>query len=48
MTIGGGDFTFVGNEWHFNWDTTGQSKGVYKLTATLQDGSKQTVWIRLK
>jgi hypothetical protein len=46
--IGGGDFTLVGNEWHFNWDTTGQVKGNYKLTATLQDGSKQTVWIKLK
>lgn len=48
MTIGGGNFAFVGNEWHFNWDTTGQVKGNYKLTATLQDGSKQSVWIRLK
>jgi hypothetical protein len=48
ITIGGGDFVLVGAEWHFNWDTSGQAKGVYKLTATLQDGSKQVVWIRLK
>jgi HYR domain len=47
-SIGGGDFTLVGNEWHFNWDTTGQVKATYKLTATLQDGTKQTVWIKLK
>jgi hypothetical protein len=48
VSVGGGNFTLVGNEWHFNWDTTGQAKGNYKLTATLQDGSKQSVWIRLK
>lgn len=48
MTIGGGDFVPVGNEWHFNWDTSGQVKGTYRLTATLQDGSKQSVWIKLK
>jgi hypothetical protein len=48
IDIGGGDFTLVGSEWHFNWDTTGQSKGSYRLTATLQDGSKQAVWIKLK
>jgi hypothetical protein len=47
-TIGGGNFTLVGNEWHFNWDTSGQAKGNYKLTATLQDGTKRFVWIKLK
>ncbi|MCI0534602.1 MAG: PxKF domain-containing protein [Verrucomicrobiales bacterium] len=45
---GGGDFQLVGNEWHFNWDTPGRSKGVYELIATLQDGSKKTVFIALK
>ncbi len=47
-SVGGGDFTLVADEWHFNWDTSGQLKGNYKLTATLQDGSQQFVWIRLK
>jgi hypothetical protein len=47
-TIGGGNFALVGSVWHFNWDTSSLTKGVYKLTATLQDGTKQTVWIRLK
>jgi hypothetical protein len=46
--IGGGDFVLVAHEWHFNWDTTGQQKGNYKLTATLQDGTKQSVWIKVK
>lgn len=45
---GGGNFTLVGNEWHFNWDTSNLTKATYKLTATLQDGSKQFVWIKLK
>ncbi len=44
------DFTLVGNEWHFNWDTGsgGVTRGTYKLTATLQDGSTRFVWIKLK
>jgi hypothetical protein len=46
--IGGGAFTLVGSEWHFNWDTSGQLKGNYRLTATLQNGTKQSVWIKLK
>ena len=46
--VGGGSFTLVGNEWHFNWDTSGLAKATYKLTATVQNGSKRTVWIRLK
>lgn len=45
---GGGNFQLVGNEWHFNWDTSGRSKGVYELIATLQDGTTRTVFIRLK
>jgi hypothetical protein len=46
--IGGGNFKLVGNEWHFNWDTSGLARASYKLTATLQDGSQKVVWIRLK
>jgi hypothetical protein len=48
--VGGGNFTLVGNEWHFNWATGsgGTTKGTYKLTATLQDGTKRFVWIKLK
>jgi hypothetical protein len=44
------DFTLVGNEWHFNWNTAsgGVTKGTYLLTATLQDGSTRSVWIKLK
>jgi len=45
---GGGNFNLVGNEWHFNWDTSGRSKGVYELVATLQDGSARTVFVKLK
>lgn len=47
-TIGGGSFQSVSDIWHFNWDTTGLSKGTYQLTATLQDGSSQTAYVRLK
>jgi hypothetical protein len=49
--IGGGVFTLVGNEWHFNWATgsgTSVTAGNYKLTATLQDGTQRFVWIKLK
>jgi len=47
---GGGNFKLVGNEWHFNWDTTGAGikRGSYQLTATLQDGSKKSVYLELK
>jgi len=47
-TVGGGNFQEVQNVWHFNWDTGGLSKGVYKLIATLQDGSQQIVFVSLK
>jgi hypothetical protein len=46
--IGAGDFAIVANEWHFNWDTSGRSKGVYELIVTLQDGSTRNVFVRLK
>jgi hypothetical protein len=45
---GSGDFKLVGNDWHFNWDTSRRSAGVYKLIVTLQDGSQEFVFIRLK
>jgi len=36
------------NVWHFNWDTTGWSKGVYKVTVILPDGTTQIVFVTLK
>jgi hypothetical protein len=45
---GGGVFTLVGNEWHFNWNTDGLKRGVYKLTAILQDESERFVYVRIK
>jgi hypothetical protein len=45
---GGGNFTLVGSEWHFNFNTAVQTKGVYKLTVTLQDGSTRFFWMRVK
>ena len=47
-SVSGGDFQLVSGEWHFNWDTSSQVRGTYKLTAILQDGSRQSVWIKLK
>jgi hypothetical protein len=36
-------------EWHFNLSTkTGFSKGIWKLVATLSDGSTHEVWIEIK
>jgi hypothetical protein len=46
--VGGGNFNKVVNEWHFQWLTSGISKGDYELIATLQDGSRKSVFIRLK
>jgi hypothetical protein len=49
---GGGNFRRVSSQgeddWHFDWDTSRLSPGVYQLIATLQDGSTQTVFIKLK
>ena len=36
------------NDWHYNWDTTGWAKGVYKVIVVLPDGSSQHVFIRLR
>jgi len=36
-------------EWHFNLSTkSGFSKGIWKLVATLSDGSQHEVWIEIK
>jgi hypothetical protein len=36
------------NNWHFNWDTTGWAKGVYKVIVILPDGSSDYVFVNLK
>jgi hypothetical protein len=36
------------NNWHFNWDTTGWAKGIYKVVVILPDGTSQYVFVRLK
>jgi hypothetical protein len=46
--IASGNFQVVANEWHFNWNTAGLAKGVYRLVATLQDGAQKTVYVRLR
>ena len=35
-------------EWHFNLSTTGLSKGIWQIKATLSDGSMHTAFIELK
>jgi hypothetical protein len=36
------------NDWHFNWDTSGYAKGVYKVTVVLPDNSKPFVFVKVK
>ncbi len=36
------------NDWHYNWDTSRWSKGVYKVIVILPDGTTQYVFVRLK
>ncbi|HTL17138.1 MAG TPA: PxKF domain-containing protein [Patescibacteria group bacterium] len=36
------------NDWHFNWDTTGWAKGIYKVIVILPDGTSQFVFVKLK
>jgi hypothetical protein len=36
------------NNWHYNWDTTGWAKGVYKVIVILPDGSNQYVFVKIK
>jgi len=44
---GTGSFTRSGNDWVFNWNTSGLARATYKLTTTLQDGTKKIVWVKL-
>ena len=46
----GNQFRFADGNWQFNLDTksTGITKGVWQLTATLSDGSQHTGWIQIK
>jgi uncharacterized ubiquitin-like protein YukD len=47
----GNQFRLTGTDWHFNLDTKktqGLSAGTWLAEATLQDGSKKTVWIAIK
>ena len=46
----GNQFVLTGSQWHFNLDTkaTGLTKGIWRLLATLSDGSTHYVWIQVK
>ena len=46
----GNQFRLADGNWQFNLDTksTGITKGVWQLTATLSDGSQHSVWIQIK
>jgi hypothetical protein len=46
----GNQFRLTSTDWHFNLSTKGSefSAGTWLLIATLQDGSKHTVWITIK
>jgi hypothetical protein len=49
-TTTGNQFRLTGTDWHFNLSTKGNgiTAGTWLLIATLQDGSKHTVWIAIK
>jgi hypothetical protein len=36
------------NDWHYNWDTSGWAKGIYKVIIILPDGTTPYVFIKLK
>jgi hypothetical protein len=36
------------NDWHFNWDTTGWAKGVYRVHVILPDSTSQNVFVKIK
>jgi len=36
------------NNWHYNWDTSGWAKGVYRVVVILPDGTSQYVFVKLK
>lgn len=46
----GNQFRFVDGEWHLNLSTksTGMTRGIWKLIATLSDGSRHQAWIELR
>jgi hypothetical protein len=47
----GNQFRLTDSEWHYNLDTkktAGITTGTWLVEATLQDGSKKTVWISIK
>jgi hypothetical protein len=45
----GNEFRLTSTDWHFNLSTkSGFSAGTWLLIATLQDGSKHSVWITIK
>jgi len=46
----GNQFRLTDGQWHFNLDTqsTGMTKGIWQLVATLSDGSQHWAWIQVK
>ena len=36
------------NNWHFNWDTTGWNKGLYRVVVLLPDGTSRYAYIQLR
>ena len=44
----GNQFRLTGTDWHFNLSTKGLTAGKWLLIATLEDGSKYSVWISIK
>ncbi len=45
----GNEFRLTDSEWHFNLSTkSGFTKGIWKLVATLSDGSQHVVWLETK
>lgn len=43
-----GNFRLDGSEWEYNWNTRNAGKGTFKIDVTLQDGSHQIVYVKLK
>ena len=45
----GNQFRLTDGQWHFNMSTkSGFSKGIWKIEATLEDGTKHYAWVTLK
>jgi len=36
------------NNWHYNWDTSGWAKGIYKVIVVLPDGTSRFVFLKLQ